>query len=151
MSRVLIIEDDPTHSGPAAEALRRRHEVAVRTSLAEGLRVLDSAQVDVIVLDLGGTGGDGASAVRVVRAAAPLSEVVVWSGWPDDVLIECLDVYGARSVVPKPCGLAALVWAVECAMPTRGTSMHKLRAWAGEMVAALVPSNGAGHVGSTAG
>ena len=117
--------------------------------MEQGLTVLESSHVDVVVLDLGGTGADGASAVRVIREAAPMSEVVVWSGWSEDVLLACLDDYGARAVVPKPCGISALVWAVESALPSRGCSMHTLRVWADDVVDVLRPSNGAGHVGLT--
>ena len=139
---ILLIEDNPDHAGPAADLLRRYHEVVVVPLLDEGLTVLASRPVDVVVLDLGGTGADGAAGVVAVREASPLAEVVVWSGWSDDVLENCLD-RGASSVVPKPSGLSALRWAVESALPSRGCSWHSLRALAVDVRQALTADSGA--------
>src|SRR5262245_21931298 len=93
--RVLLIEDNAWHAGLVGHALAQASsstpgspvfELAVETTLAAGMDVLATHDLDVVVLDLQLPDAEGVTAITKVRAVAPTVPIVVLTGTNDDVL-----------------------------------------------------------------
>lgn len=90
-TRVLLIEDDPVDTrlvgrqlrgGSRSEAFELKHAKTTE----RGLELLDATKIDVVLLDLGLADGEGTSALRAFRSAAPGVPIVVLTGVDDDDL-----------------------------------------------------------------
>lgn len=68
MHAVLVVDDDPDQCELIAKALRRRgYHVLSALNGWEALLVLDSAYIDLIILDLMMPGMDGATFLKIMR------------------------------------------------------------------------------------
>lgn len=107
--RVLVIEDHPETRELVARALARDgHAVTGTRDGAEALGVVDAAEPDVIVLDLGLPDTPGVDLCRELRRrghAAPL--LVLTAHGAVACRVECLDA-GADDFLPKPFAVAEL-------------------------------------------
>ena len=134
MSRLLIVEDDPTISFMVREVLR--HEGFDTTEIAEGTTALDALRAgsyDAVLLDVMLPGVDGISILRAIRDDETLSQTSVvmltarsddsstWEGWkagcdlylskpfdPDELVAALKRLVNERSgpaaLAPKPAG-----------------------------------------------
>lgn len=116
MTRVLLVEDDPTISEPLARALRREgYVVDVRE---DGYAALEAAREnpDLVVLDLGLPDLDGLEVCRRMRADGITVPVLILTARADEVdTVVGLDA-GADDYVTKPFRLAELLARVRALM-----------------------------------
>lgn len=88
--RILLVEDNPGDAGLIRHALKdayeSRFELVHYTSLTEALEYLSQAHPDVIVVDLGLPDVCGIDVVKLTRAGAPATPVVVLTGQSDQAL-----------------------------------------------------------------
>jgi DNA-binding response OmpR family regulator len=105
--RVLIVEDDPTISGPLRTGLvREGFDVDV---VARGRDALAAAEnVDLVLLDLGLPDLDGRAVCRELRARSPVPVVVVTARGDEIDRVTLLEL-GADDYVVKPFGFRELV------------------------------------------
>ena len=80
--RVLIVDDDPINVAVARRYLERQGQLAVSASSgAEAVGLVESADFDLVLLDLGLPDMDGFEACRLIRAqASAKSAASPW--WP---------------------------------------------------------------------
>ena len=108
LTRVLLVEDDPTIAEPLARALGREgYDVAVQGT---GQGAIDNAPgADLVILDLGLPDMDGLDVARWIRGRGLTTPVLVLTARADEVdLVVGLDA-GADDYVTKPFRLAELL------------------------------------------
>ncbi|PXY27838.1 response regulator transcription factor [Prauserella muralis] len=102
MARVLLIEDDRAVRRGLALALGRHgHDVGEAGTGEEGLRVVDGAPPDVVVLDLMLPGMDGFEVCRRIRAGGSLP-IIMFTARGDDLDVVGGLEAGADDYVVKP-------------------------------------------------
>ncbi len=98
MAVVLVVDDDADHCELISKVIKRRgHHVACALNGWEALLVLDSAHVDLIILDLMMPGMDGATFLGIMRndqrrRHLPVIAVTALSEGPLAARIRALDV-----------------------------------------------------------
>jgi two-component system, OmpR family, response regulator RegX3 len=104
--RLLLVEDDPTISGPLIEGLQREgFEVShART----GAAALDAGPTDLVLLDLGLPDLEGRVVCQELRSRGPVPIIVV-SARGDEIDRVMLLELGADDYVVKPFGFRELV------------------------------------------
>jgi DNA-binding response OmpR family regulator len=125
VSTVLVVEDDRDIREVVRRYLERAGFAVLTTSSgAEGLRLLDDAAVDLVVLDLGLPDLDGTEVLRQARQGRRTPVVVLTARSSVDDRIQGLQL-GADDYVPKPFSPTELVLRVSAvlsrssAQPTR--------------------------------
>ncbi len=85
---LLLIEDNPADQRLLVELLEEmapgRFRVAFARRLSEGIEVLRTGRVAVVLLDLSLPDADGVASIAATRKAAPTTPIVVLSGTLDD-------------------------------------------------------------------
>lgn len=109
---VLFIEDDRMNRRVVRDMLDVAGATMVEAETAEeGLRLLDTHDVDMLLVDLRMPGMDGLTAIRHIRArqdaAATLPIIVVTADTAIDLRERCLEA-GADDVIFKPVAMDAL-------------------------------------------
>ncbi len=102
--RVLIVEDKNADSTIVQRYLRRDSEAPeVRTaeSLTDALAVAETAPLDVILLDTSLSDGQGADAVRRMRAAVPHVPIVILGGTEEESIAAEAMQAGAQDYLIK--------------------------------------------------
>jgi two-component system response regulator HydG len=101
--RVLVIDDDRFHAQTVAESLERvGYDCTIATSGAEGSRLLDTDDWDVILTDLKMADVDGLAILRKAREQQPDAEVVMITGFGDvKSAVEAM-TQGAANYLTKP-------------------------------------------------
>lgn len=107
--RVLVIDDNPSHTEVVVEGLERVGYVcAVAHSGAAGAKKIESEEFDVILTDLRMAGVDGLGIVRKAKEEQPEAEVVVITGFGDvHTAVEAIKL-GAAHYLLKPVNLEEL-------------------------------------------
>ncbi len=101
--RVLVVEDDPEVRALCVETLRALGYAVVEAVDATSAEVaLARDPVDVLFVDVGLPGADGLSVSRAARAANPLVDVVLTTGYGDAIDPEVEDEVGASDCLLKP-------------------------------------------------
>ena len=110
MSRILVVDDDPSIVAVIADILRAEgHEVVVAENGAEALKKADGESL--VLLDMRMPILDGWGFARRFRAAGKRSPIVVMTAaenarrWAEEI--------GADGYLPKPFEIDALIAAVE--------------------------------------
>jgi two-component system, NtrC family, response regulator AtoC len=118
--KVLVVEDEAYVRESLAEILRERgYEAVVAATLAEGISLLATLPVDVVLTDFRLPDGDGLELVRQARELAPEVPVVVLTGQGTITsAVECLKS-GASDYLLKPADPEALEVALERALAGR--------------------------------
>ena len=81
MGNVLIIDDDQTIRDALARVVSRLgHRPDMAATLAEGLRLVGGADVDVVFLDVRMPDGNGLDAISDIRRVPSSPEVIVLTG-----------------------------------------------------------------------
>ena len=130
MTRVLLVEDDPTIAEPLARALGREgYDVLVQNTGQGGID--NAPSVDLVILDLGLPDMDGLDVARWIRSHGLATPVLVLTARADEVdLVVGLDA-GADDYVTKPFRLAELLARVRALLrrsQTDGGEEEELRA-----------------------
>ncbi|PZG40966.1 DNA-binding response regulator [Spongiactinospora gelatinilytica] len=102
MARVMLIEDDPSvREGLRLSLSRHGHQVDAAGTGEEGLRRLQAAPTDIVVLDLMLPGLDGFEVCRRIRAGGPTPIVMLTARGDDLDVVSGLEA-GADDYVVKP-------------------------------------------------
>lgn len=104
--RLLLVEDDPTISGPLAEGLRR--EGFDVTHAQTGAEALAAAPADLVLLDLGLPDLEGRVVCQELRSRGPVPIIVVTARGAEIDRVTLLEL-GADDYVVKPFGFRELV------------------------------------------
>lgn len=108
--QLVLIEDNPGDRLLVRSLLEedpdQRWEIAEAATLAEGLRALDEASCDAVLLDLNLPDGSGVEVVRQVIGRVPNMPIVVLTGSIETSLGDVCVQAGAEDYVPKA-GLGA--------------------------------------------
>ena len=121
-SRVLVVDDDP--------ALARLFAVILH---AEGMDVLNASdgyealtqfqarqeKIDLVLLDLAMPGMDGREAFRQLRSAGFTGPVIICSAFG---AVQANRELGAQGAIEKPFDPDALLYAIQQALPSNGSS-----------------------------
>ncbi|MDG5489169.1 response regulator [Sphingomonas sp. BGYR3] len=121
--KVLFIEDDAMNRRVVSDMLDVAGVSMVEAPLAEdGLRLIDSDEFDVVLVDLRMPGMDGMEAMRRIRARpdhkAELPLIVVTADTAVDLRERCIAA-GADEVLFKPVAMDALFEAMGRVMASR--------------------------------
>lgn len=102
MAQLLIVEDDDTIRTALSRALSERgHAVASETTASAALSAIESAEPDLVLLDLGLPDFDGQRMLQMLRAVSTVPVIVATARDDDRALVTALDA-GADDYVIKP-------------------------------------------------
>ncbi|PKQ25503.1 MAG: DNA-binding response regulator [Actinobacteria bacterium HGW-Actinobacteria-4] len=120
MTRIVLVEDDPTISEPLTRALSREgYDVEWHGSGAGGVDAADTA--DLVILDLGLPDIDGVDVARRIRDKGLQVPILMLTARADEVdLVVGLDA-GADDYVTKPFRLAELLARVRALLRRRSS------------------------------
>jgi DNA-binding response OmpR family regulator len=110
MSRVLLVEDDPTIGRALQSALAaHRYDVHWEQTVAGARTVTTGNSFDLILLDLGLPDGDGVDLCRQIRSSQPASVIVILTARDDEIDIVVGLEAGADDYITKPFRLVELL------------------------------------------
>lgn len=116
VSRVLVVDDDPTVREVVARYLERAgHEVLVAADGLQALELVASGSPDLVVLDLMLPGLDGLEVCRQLRETTPVPVIVLSARGAETDRIVGLEV-GADDYVAKPFSPRELVLRVQAVL-----------------------------------
>ncbi|MGV8967513.1 MAG: response regulator [Cellulomonas sp.] len=122
MTRILLVDDDPTLLRALTINLRARHfDVEVARNGTDALR-LATSRPDVVVLDLGLPDLDGLDVVRGVRGWSAVPIIVLSARDTESAKVDALDA-GADDYITKPFGMDELLARIRAAL-RRATPDH---------------------------
>jgi PAS domain S-box-containing protein len=125
LNQVLLIEDNPGDARLVSEYLRERFGASCAlkqaNSLATGLHCLQSADYDVVLLDLGLPDSTGLGTFFAVNSLAPGTPVIILTGDDnDDAGVEALHAGADDFLAKQTADGAALIRAMRHAVQRRG-------------------------------
>ena len=110
-NRVLVVDDEEYNRDMLSTRLRRRgYHCLVATGGAEALRILDTEEIDVVLLDIMMPEVDGYEVLRRLRshsATADLPIIMVTANIESDEVVRALEM-GANDYITKPIELPIL-------------------------------------------
>ncbi len=103
-ARVLAVDDELRLARLAAQILTGEgHQVAVATSGAQAVELLEQEPFDILITDLGmGAGMNGWQLADYVRTHFPATRVILATGWGATIPEEEAAARGVVAVIPKP-------------------------------------------------
>jgi len=120
MAKILVVDDDVNNRLLLRTLLESvDHVVHEAASAAEGLRVIGDAAPDLVIVDLHMPEVDGVSFIRTLRNDPDLAslEIALYTGTsPSAALEDFLDLYGVKTIIPKPCEPEELLQRVRSAL-----------------------------------
>lgn len=116
---LLLVEDDPTISGPLIEGLRR--EGFDITHAPSGALALAAGPVDLVLLDLGLPDLEGRVVCQELRARGPVPIIVVTARGDEIDRVTLLEL-GADDYVVKPFGFRELVARIRAVLRRTATA-----------------------------
>ena len=127
--RVLLVDDEEEFLETLGKRLRRRNvDVTIAISGEQALEILETAPVDVAVLDVRMPGMDGVEVLREIKKRRPLVEVIMLTGHASvEVAIRGMEM-GAFDYLMKPMDLDDLLFKLEDAQKKRTLRERKIRA-----------------------
>lgn len=126
---VLIIDDDDAHRLMLRETVRDRGFGSVQAASGEdGLKVLESEVVDLVLLDIKMPGMGGMEALRQIKAFNPALPVIMMTAYATvQTAIEALKI-GAEDYLLKPLDIDELEEAIQAAIYPTVSKMDKAHA-----------------------
>jgi DNA-binding NtrC family response regulator len=122
---VLIVDDDPMVSRALARFLRQRYEVVTAGGALDGLRLLETRAVDVVIADMCMPEMDGMELLGRVSEAQPRAVRMLLTGHVDvAVATEAVRSGRIAHFVPKPCIPDQLVAAIEQCLATASATAN---------------------------
>ena len=101
--RILIVDDEPyIVKGLAALLQSKGYEILTAESATEGLHILESCQVDLVLTDQKMPGMSGLAFLEKVAARHPEVARLVITGWPEEIPPDQIRLLGIRALIPKP-------------------------------------------------
>jgi DNA-binding NtrC family response regulator len=112
--KVLLVDDEPDFVTTLTNRLTlRKLSVTSVHSGADALKALHEHPVDVVVLDVKMPGMDGIAAIREIKKAHPLVEVIMLTGHASlEASIEGMEL-GAFDYLLKPAAIDELVYKIQ--------------------------------------
>ncbi len=132
--RLLLVEDDPTISGPLVEGLRR--EGFDVTHAQTGTEALAAAPADLVLLDLGLPDLEGRVVCQELRSRGPVPIIVLSARGAEIDRVTLLEL-GADDYVVKPFGFRELVARIRAVLrrtSTEGTPAPAPQIVVGDLV-----------------
>jgi DNA-binding NtrC family response regulator len=125
---VLLVDDEVRFLETLGKRLRKRNiDITLANNAQEALRILRERPVDVVVLDLKMPGMDGIQAVREIKRATPLVEVIMLTGHASvEAAIEGMEL-GAFDYLTKPVDIDELVYKLQDAYRKKSIEEEKTR------------------------
>ncbi len=100
---LLLVDDERRILSALRRTLRREgYEILTAESAAEGLRILESRSVDLVLTDQKMPRMSGLEFLEKVAARHPEVVRLVITGWPEAIPPEQIRLLGIRALVPKP-------------------------------------------------
>ena len=101
---VLLLVDDETRILSALRRTLRRegYEILTAESVAEGLRILGSRKVDLVLTDQKMPGMSGVELLAQVADRHPNVARLLITGWPEEIPPDQIERLGIRALIPKP-------------------------------------------------
>lgn len=101
---VLLLVDDETRILSALRRTLRRegYEILTAESVAEGLRILGSRKVDLVLTDQKMPGRSGLEFLAEVAVRHPDVARLLITGWPEEIPPDQIEFLGIRALIPKP-------------------------------------------------
>jgi two-component system KDP operon response regulator KdpE len=116
---ILVIDDEPDFLRTYERVLRRLgYDVITAERGAEGLRIVGSRCLRLVITDLDLPDGDGLSIVAAIRAGTNPPPVIVVSGMPSVAARTAALAAGAAAYLPKPFPIAELAALIQSAAVT---------------------------------
>lgn len=119
MARILIADDDP----PVREMLTlilesKGHEVTAAADARHALDAFDTAQPDVVMVDLAMPQGGGLHVARELRSRTPpqTCPIIILSGYAEAVEERELEGLNTTAILEKPLTIDALYTALDAAL-----------------------------------
>jgi CheY-like chemotaxis protein len=113
---ILIVDDEPTILRLAAMALSRQARVLTATSGAEGLRLLETEPVDLLLTDYRMPDMTGAELLKRARLTAPSLRCLLSTGFTEEGELRSAIAEGGVGVLYKPWSPTELRAAVTAAL-----------------------------------
>lgn len=113
---ILIVDDDPRIQHVLAKRLKNHGFIPISAfTVAEGISKLKAGGIDLVLLDLGFVGADGADFLQIVKGLPAQVErpgIIVMSCYSDRDIIEYVIELGAIDFIAKPYDPARLMASV---------------------------------------
>ena len=102
MNKVLIIEDEVTTAAQVHEALAINSvEADIAKDGAEGIKMFNEREYDLVLLDLKMPGMDGEQALTEIRKVDPFVDVIVYTNYSEFADIKKLTNIGIQGYINK--------------------------------------------------
>ena len=126
--RILLVDDEVDFLATVSKRLKKRQvDVEQVTSGEKALVFLSSHPVDVVVLDVKMPGMGGMAALREIKKAHPLVEVILLTGHADmESAVQGMEV-GAFDYLMKPMDIDELLYKVQDAARKKSHQEQKIR------------------------
>jgi DNA-binding NtrC family response regulator len=124
---VLLVDDEVEFLETLVKRLKKRNLNPLGvTSGEEALRVLSETPVDVVVLDVKMPGMDGIDALRAIKSAYPLVEVIMLTGHANlEVAVAGMEL-GAFDYLMKPMDIDELLYKLQDAYKKKAIKEQKI-------------------------
>ena len=124
---VLLVDDEVEFLETLVKRLKKRNLNPLGvTSGEEALRVLGETPVDVVVLDVKMPGMDGIDALRAIKSAYPLVEVIMLTGHANlEVAVAGMEL-GAFDYLMKPMDIDELLYKLQDAYKKKAIKEQKI-------------------------
>ena len=108
-ARILIVDDHPAVREGLGIRIDRQEGLVVcgeASGISEALRLVDSTDPDLVVIDISLAEGDGIDLIHRVRARSPRARMLVWSMYPESLLFSKHRPSTGRIALPDVLNLA---------------------------------------------
>lgn len=113
---ILIIEDEENICNFIKTSLQlQNYKVTTASTAAEGLCLINSGTIDLVLLDLGLPDMDGLNVIRQIRSWSSMPIIVISARTKEQEKVEALDC-GADDYITKPFGTKELMARIRTAM-----------------------------------
>ncbi len=120
MSEILIIDDDPQICNLLETAFRKKgHAAYSESTLTQGMKRLDSRNVDVVFLDVHLPDGNGLEAIEAIRQMPDAPEIIIFTGSEDIDGAELAMQSRAWDYLPKTGSYKKFIFALDRALEYR--------------------------------
>jgi response regulator RpfG family c-di-GMP phosphodiesterase len=100
---LLLVDDEARILSALRRTLRREgYEILTAESASEGLRILASRRVDLVLTDQKMPGMSGLEFLGQVAGSHPDVARLLITGWPEEIPPDQIELFGIRALIPKP-------------------------------------------------
>jgi DNA-binding NtrC family response regulator len=126
--KVLLVDDEEDFLEPLAKRLsKRRMTVATAGNGAAALEILETIDIDVVLLDVKMPGQDGIQVLKEIKKNKPLVEVIMLTGHASVEAAISGMALGAFDYLMKPMGIDEIVFKLQDAYKSKALQEKKIR------------------------